>query len=181
MTHAHTQTPTHAHTQTLTELHAPLHQAVIDTFLHFVATLTTLDLDDAHLAWASFQHTLSTHVLAEETQIFPAGAHIELPPKASIEILERDHALILQTSTKIQDLLQTLTSASIPSRRPILARSLDPLVRLHRTLEHHGQRENELLYPLLDLHLSLSERQRLLGILQNLQNNHASSPDLPFR
>jgi hypothetical protein len=150
----------------LCALHARLHAALIDRFVRFIATLTALDLPATLRDWHAFLDAFHAHVHAEEGTIFPACAHLPLPPKASLTLLDHDHALITQTIHRIDALLTSLSATPPSEQRMLLARNLDPLVRLLRALEHHGQREDELFYPAAAQHLPPDQLQRLADTLR---------------
>ena len=153
--------------RSLVSLHRHLHAQVIERLLEFYSALTSLDLAVARSRWATYEAALDAHATAEERVIFPACEGLDLPVKASVDILERDHDLIRSSSEKIGGLLDALDALPEAQRRQHLVRGMDPLVRLHRVLEHHGLRENDLLYPLAQERLSETERAPLYAALLN--------------
>ncbi len=150
----------------LCTLHARLHAAVIGDYLVFAATLTTLDLAAAGADWRYFRARFDAHAHAEENVVFPACAGLALPPKSDLAMLARDHALLRQTIDDIDALMVELDAVDVDSRRALLVRHLDPLVRMHRTLEHHGEREDHLFYPRAQAELDAPTRERLVIALQ---------------
>lgn len=132
----------------LPSVHARRHAEVIAACLDFTEALTTLDMARSRAAWSAFLARFEAHARVEEGSIFPACAALALPPKADLAMLARDHALLGQTIDDIDALLDALDTLDAAARRAWLVRHLDPLVRLHRTLEHHGEREDRLFYPL---------------------------------
>ncbi|MCC6624166.1 MAG: hypothetical protein IT385_23145 [Deltaproteobacteria bacterium] len=131
----------------LPRVHARAHEAVIEACLAFAEALTTLDLARARAAWEAFLARFGAHADVEEGLVFPAATGLELPPKADLAMLARDHALLRQVISDLAALLDLLDATRPEARRALLVRHLDPVVRLHRALEHHGEREDRLFYP----------------------------------
>ena len=121
--------------------------------LRFAAALEALE---------AFEHELLRHMQDQEEVILPLyEARVGAVPGGSPELFRLEHRNLVRNLATIKQALQALVAD--PSAGPREAHRF--LAKGHlffQLLEHHSQREKNILYPRLDAALSEEERQMIL-------------------
>jgi hemerythrin-like domain-containing protein len=139
-----------------------VHDRLAELFEQHQLALLDRDLDRARLLLEEFGKGIRAHIRHEEDVLLPV--YRERVPYGRLG--HPDH--LLDEHRQIQESLQVLEQrvAALSPGDPGLARTLLALVedqwRFKQLLEHHNQREDRTLYPLLDENTTPEERRDLL-------------------
>src|SRR5690606_4447895 len=153
-------------TLSLTSINASIHETLDQALLTVVEALLELDMARAQSHFGAFVAALADHAEREERDVFPHCSGLEVPRNGSVEIVERDHALLDKRVADVGALIESLAVIPGAERRSHLARSLGPIVRLQAVLEHHSEREIDLLYPAIDAQIDVQVRRAMAAALQ---------------
>jgi len=125
------------------------HARFIETLEDALVAFTALDGEAALRSWAELARRIGAHQVVEEELLGVVATHEgTAPPRggatalviAEHRQLDKLHALATQR-------IELVHAAPIESRRLAMVRGLDDLLRFRHLLEHHGLREERIVYP----------------------------------
>lgn len=135
-------------TRLLTDTNARAHAAFDDSYLDLLEAFTACDYSAALAVFHDLNSQLQAHLEFEESQLLPLLADGQ---PGMVRLISSDHLIIERLLKSITIVLAELINTR-PPRRSMLCH-LPLMVRLGAVLEHHTEREQQTLYPLLDEHL----------------------------
>ena len=119
----------------------------------FLESLTALDLEQARQQWSEFRTSLLHHIEFEQSHIEPLAKNWQ---DNTLKLIQADHLILVRLLPRLETALERIEHASAP--RSELVNQLDTFIKLRNVLEHHDQRENEMLYPVLEDQLDQKAR-----------------------
>lgn len=140
----------------LTDTNAAAHVAFDARYLDLLEALTACDYPAALHVFHELCAHLRAHLEIEERELLPLLADEQL---GVTRLIGGDHLIIERLLKRISTALTEL-AATCPPRRDMLAH-LPLLIRLGAVLEHHTEREQQTLYPLLDERLTAKHAHAL--------------------
>lgn len=133
------------------------HQLLEVQYQSLLEALTELELILTRSLWSSFRNSLLEHLDFEQKHIEPLADTWE---NNTLKLIRADHLILSRLLPRLETAIERIEASSAP--RTELVIQLDTFIKLRNVLTHHDERENLLLYPLLDQQLS-SESQQVLA------------------
>lgn len=154
----------------LTELHSALHDRLLATVEEMLVSSVALDFEAALFACRRLGQKIDLHRTAEELALAALPEEPPLPRGAGAALVVAEHDKLDELIGHAAKTLRALSDldAGDESRRVALVRHLEPLTRVRGLLEHHTQREVELVYPHLERHLPTAARAALVASVAEL-------------
>lgn len=141
-----------------------VHQWLDGLFLAHRTALLSLDLSQAKLLFDRYESNLLAHMKEEEESLIPIyGARISDVPGGAVELFIAEHKKIRGFLAEIRQALRELRSQKGLALKHRTIELLDREGMYHGLLQHHHAREQNALYPWLDLLTSVEERENLLA------------------
>lgn len=138
------------------------HADLAELFARHQEALLDRDMDAALRQITCFQRALLRHIDDEENVLMPVyKARIHATMANSMALVEGDHLKLKQLTAECIHKTEVLGQNDPPIKRRILA-LLDEEKTLKHVLEHHDQRERNILFPSLDRVTDEAERRELL-------------------
>lgn len=145
------------HALTVTEYYGQDHQR-LDELLRRFEHLKDADLSLAGCLFAEFKAGLERHIGWEEQILFPLfEAKTGMRDDGPTEVMRWEHRQILGLLAEIQARVAQRQAAPGPA-----------VVALEDLLRQHNQKEEQILYPVTDELLSMSEREEVFAAMQRL-------------
>ncbi len=132
------------------------HSQLDDQYQAFLESLTALELVQARQAWGKFRTSLLHHIEFEQAHIEPLATNWQ---DNTLKLIQADHLILARLLPRLETALERIEHASAP--RGELVKQLGTFIKLRNVLEHHDQRENEMLYPVLEKQLDRDTRTAL--------------------
>ncbi|MCA9516485.1 MAG: hypothetical protein KC635_16205 [Myxococcales bacterium] len=149
--------------EALVAVHAAVHDDLEARWWRSAEALTALHLADAKVRWADFAAALARHAEREDADVLPPFFAAGEPPRgASREIMAGEHERLVALAGDTGRALGDVPDEGATRREAIDV--LDQMLRVKHLLEHHGIREQELVYPRLE-GLGDEVRARVLAAL----------------
>lgn len=147
---------------TLVAAHAAVHDAIEELWWWAAETLIALEPTAAKAHWAAYEAALRRHAEREDADVLPPFYALGDPPRgASQEILAGEHKRLVVLGNDTGRALDRLDDGA--TLRDAIA-VLEQMLRLRHLFEHHGEREQQIIYPALDA-LGEDVRARVLAAL----------------
>ena len=141
-----------------------VHQWLDELFLAHRTALLSLDLAQAKLLLDRYETNLLAHMKDEEESLIPVyGARISDVPGGGVELFVAEHKKIRGFLAEIRQAPGELRSQKGLALKHKAIELLDREGMYHGLLQHHRAREQNALYPWLDLLTSIEEREKLLA------------------
>ena len=141
-----------------------VHQWLDELFLAHRTALLSLDLSQATLLFDRYESNLLAHMKDEEESLIPIyGARISDVPGGAVELFIAEHKKIRGFLAEFRQALTELRSQKELALKHKTIELLDREGMYHGLLQHHHAREQNALYPWLDLLTSVEERETLLA------------------
>jgi len=141
-----------------------VHQWLDELFLAHRTALLGLDLSQAKLLFDRYETNLLSHMKDEEESLIPIyGARISDVPGGAVELFIAEHKKIRGFLAEIRHVLGELRSQKGTALKHKTIELLDREGMYGGLLQHHHAREQNALYPWLDLITSAEERANLLA------------------
>ena len=141
-----------------------VHQWLDELFLAHRTALLGLDLSQAKLLFDRYESNLLSHMKDEEESLIPIyGARISDVPGGAVELFIAEHKKIRGFLAEIRHVLGELRSQKGLALKHKAIELLDREAMYGGLLQHHHAREQNALYPWLDLITSVEERANLLA------------------
>ena len=141
-----------------------VHQWLDELSLAHRTALLSLDLPQAKLLFDRYETNLLAHMKDEEKSLIPVyGARISDVPGGGGELFIAEHKQIRGFLAEFRQALGELRSQKGLALKHKAIELLDREGMYHGLLQHHHAREQNALYPWLDLLTSAEEREKLLS------------------
>lgn len=152
--------PNHPSFLRLTEVH----QWLDGLFLAHRTALLSLDLARAKLLFDRYESNLLVHMKDEEESLLPIyGARISEVPGGGVELFLAEHKKIRAFLAELRQGLEKLPGQKGLALKHKAIELLDREGMYAGLMQHHRAREQNALYPWLDLLTSTEEREKLLA------------------
>lgn len=164
----------------LQEAHAALHERLLAKVEDLLVFAVALDFGSALEACRQLGEAIDRHRKAEEQALSALPEEPPLPRGAGVALVVAEHDKLDELIGRAAEVLRALLGLDTheDARRVALVRHLEPLIRVRGLLEHHTQREVELVYPHLEDHLPVVAREQLVrSITALLAALSAERPD----
>lgn len=154
----------------LPELHSALHDRLLAAVEEMLVSSVALDFEAALSACRRLGQTIDLHRAAEELALGALPEAPPLPRGAGAALVVAEHDKLDELIGHAAETLRALADldGGDDLRRMALVRHLEPLTRVRGLLEHHTQREVELVYPHLELHLPAAANVSLRASIEDL-------------
>jgi hemerythrin-like domain-containing protein len=136
-----------------------LHEALSQFFLLHQEAVLAADVPRAIERLDSYERYLRQHMQEEEVLLLPVYERAGRIPGGAPEFFTGEHRKMLELLKQIRRMLTELAASAQP--RDII-HVLDEEARYKSLVEHHDQREQNILYPTLDRITTEMERAALL-------------------
>lgn len=147
----------------LIALHDEHHAQLRELLFQTLEQLVVVDVDGARLRFDRFVTELEAGLALEEDVVMPCyRVHGPAQGPGKPEIVDGDHVILRRGIQSVRELLAGATAL-----RPILE-GLPHVYRLIGTLEHHTEREQRHVYPLVAQHLDGADRDRIVDALRRI-------------
>jgi len=125
------------------------HARFIAALERALVSLTELDTERARDAWNELGTLLAAHQLIEEELLAHAVAYSDAtsPRGGAPSLILAEHRRLDQVHGIAAVKIAVLDRTPITERRLATVRALDDFLRLRHLLEHHGAREDQIVYP----------------------------------
>jgi len=141
-----------------------VHQWLDELFLAHRTALLSLDLSQAKLLFDRYETNLLLHMKDEEESLIPIyGARISDVAGGAVELFIAEHKKIRRFLAEFRQALRELGSKRGLALKHKAIELLDREGMFKGLLQHHYAREQNALYPWLDLITSVEERAKLLA------------------
>jgi len=141
-----------------------VHQWLDELFLAHRTALLSLDLSQAKLLFDRYETNILSHMKDEEESLIPIyGARISDVPGGAVELFIAEHKKIRGFLAEFRPALGELRSKRGLALKHKAIELLDREGMYNGLLQHHHAREQNALYPWLDLITSVEERATLLA------------------
>ena len=141
-----------------------VHQWLDELFLAHRTALLGLDLSQAKLLFDRYETYLVLHIKDEEESLIPIyGARISDVPGGAVELFIGEHKKIRGFLAEFRQALRELRSQKGLALKHKVIELLDREGMYKGLMQHHHAREQNALYPWLDLITSAEERANLLA------------------
>lgn len=149
----------------LPTLHSALHERLLATVEEMLVGSVALDFEAALRACVRLGQAIGLHRAAEEQALLSLPEEPPLPRGAATALVVAEHDKLDELIGRAAETLRALAGLDTDEgqRRVALVRHLEPLTRVRGLLEHHTQREVELVYPHLERHLPVAASEALMG------------------
>ena len=152
-----------------------VHQWLDGLFLAHRTALLSLDLSQATLLFDRYESNLLAHMKDEEESLIPIyGERISDVPGGAVELFIAEHKKIRGFLAEFRQALGELRSQKGLALKHRTIELLDREGMYHGLLQHHHAREQNALYPWLDLLTSVEERENLLAGCSSLSAYQAA-------
>ena len=152
-----------------------VHQWLDELFLAHRTALLSLDLSQAKLLFDRYETNLLLHMKDEEESLIPIyGARISDVPGGAVELFIAEHKKIRKFLAEFHQALGELRNNKGLALKHKAIELLDREGMYAGLLQHHHAREQNALYPWLDLVTSVEERANLLAGCSSLSAYKAS-------
>lgn len=138
-----------------------IHEHLDELFLLHQEALLQLDLDLAAVRLQAFERELRTHIRVEEDLLLPVYQRAGRVPGGPPEFFTGEHQRLLALLARAAATLEQLKLSCIDLHRGII-RLFDAEAVFKSLMEHHDQRERNILYPKLDQVTEEAERTIIL-------------------
>lgn len=157
----------------LPTLHDALHARLLAVVEDMLVAAVALDFEAALGACRRLAQAIDSHRAAEERALAALPGEPPLPRGAGRSLVVAEHDKLDELIARAAEVLAALADLAdldtdAGGRRVALVRHLEPLMRVRGLLEHHTQREVELVYPHLERHLPAVARDALIGSIVGL-------------
>lgn len=147
----------------LVDVNRAVHHELDAALVRTGAAVMARDTARARALLDAFVARLSAHMQVEDSAVLPRyAAHAQDTGAGAPKHVASDHLILAKHLERCVAVLAALPDEPTV-REAFLA--LDPLLKLHGTLEHHDEREERFVYPLLDLALDDHARAALARLL----------------
>lgn len=136
------------------------HEQSDDMFLQHQEALMTLDLASARALLLIYERRLVAHMEAEESLLLPVYERAGRIPGGPPVFFTGEHRRMREFIARFHSRLDEM-DAGHPERRKVIE-LFDHQATYKHLVEHHDQRERNILYPTLDRVTSVGERTELL-------------------
>ena len=141
-----------------------VHQWLDGLFLAHRTALLSLDLSQAKLLFDRYESNLLAHMKDEEESLIPIyGERISDVPGGAVELFIAEHKKIRGFLAEFRQALGELRSQKGIALKHKAIELLDREGMFNGLVRHHHAREQNALYPWLDLITSVEERASLLA------------------
>jgi hypothetical protein len=141
-----------------------VHQWLDEQFLAHRTALLSLDLSEARLLFERYESNLLSHMKDEEESLIPIyGGRISNVPGGAVELFIAEHRKIRGFLAEFRQALGELRKHKGVALKHKALELLDREGFYTGLLQHHHAREQNALYPWLDLLTSVEERESLLA------------------
>ncbi|MDP2604789.1 MAG: hemerythrin domain-containing protein [Deltaproteobacteria bacterium] len=152
-----------------------VHQWLDELFLAHRTALLGLDLSQAKLLFDRYETNLLLHMKDEEESLIPIyGARISDVPGGAVELFIAEHKKIRKFLAEFYQALRELRNNKGLALKHKAIELLDREGMYAGLLQHHHAREQNALYPWLELITSVEERANLLAGCSSLSAYKAS-------
>jgi iron-sulfur cluster repair protein YtfE (RIC family) len=138
-----------------------IHDRLNEMFYEHQEALLMLDLDLALERLDQFEMKLRDHMKHEEELLLPVYERAGKIPGGPAVFFTGEHRRMLEFLTRFRETLSRLLIERADLKRQIIA-LFDQEATFKSLVEHHDQRERNILYPALDRVTTDEERRRLL-------------------
>ena len=134
----------------------------LDTlFLHHQEALLALDIASALQTLTEYEQSLYAHMRYEEELLLPVYERAGRIQGGAVEFFTGEHKRMREMLARIEETLDHLWRSPADLRRHII-KLFDREAAFKQLVEHHDQRERNILYPTLDKVTTEAERRSLL-------------------
>jgi len=141
-----------------------VHQWLDELFLAHRTALLSLDISQAKLLFDRYETNLLAHMKDEEESLIPIyGARISDVPGGAVELFIAEHKKIRGFLAEFRQALRELRNQKGLALKHKAIELLDREGMYKGLLQHHHAREQNALYPWLDLLTSVEERENLIA------------------
>ncbi len=149
----------------LVDVNRAAHQAIEALLVDVGAALMRREAVAARAAYEVLAARLGAHLRLENDVVMPRYATLATDAGAGApKHVASDHLILDKHLLRCAAVIDGL--AAQPTVREALL-ALDPLLKLHATLEHHDEREERFVYPLLEEALDAATRDDLAARLSS--------------
>lgn len=154
----------------LSALHSALHERLLATVEEMLVGAVALDFEAGLRACVRLGQAIGLHRASEEQALLALPEAPPLPRGAGAALVVAEHDKLDELIGRAAETLRALAGLDSDEggRRVALVRHLEPLTRVRGLLEHHTQRELELVYPHLERHLPAAAVDALVGSIETL-------------
>ena len=139
-----------------------LHEDLDELFLLHQEALFALDVHLALERLLEFERQILSHMRDEEELLLPVYERAGRIPGGPVEFFTGEHKKMLEFLSRFKETLLRLTSQPANLKREVI-KLFDQEATFKNLVEHHDQRERNILYPTLDRVTSEEERRQLLA------------------
>lgn len=136
-----------------------IHEDLGEFFLRHQEALLAGNLSTAAALLESYEQRLRQHIRDEEDLLLPVYERAGRIPGGAVEFFTGEHRKMLEMLTRLRHDLSRIEAQ--PAPRDII-RLFDDAAKYKSLVEHHDQREQNILYPALDRVTGETERTALL-------------------
>lgn len=137
------------------------HDELDDLFLQHQEAVLASDIPGAGRLLSRYKEHLEMHIRQEEEVLLPLYDRPDHPPARQARVFTLEHRKILEKLERLRQWLDELKKKPLVTPRQIII-LLDVESSFKRLVEHHNEREKNVLYPALDDLTSEKERLRVL-------------------
>lgn len=125
------------------------HTRFIATLEDALVAFTALDGAAALQSWVALAERIAAHQRVEEELLACTALHESSPPPrgGSTALVIAEHRHLDQVHALATHTIERVHATPLPERRLAMVRGLDDLLRFRHLLEHHGEREERIVYP----------------------------------
>lgn len=125
------------------------HAAFITTFESALAAFTALDCATASAQWGELAAQIAAHQAVEEELLAALAAYPDLasPRGGATSLVLAEHQRLDHLHTVAAQQIAAVGATPLEARRLAMVRVLDDVLRFRHLLEHHGLREEQIVYP----------------------------------
>lgn len=138
-----------------------IHEHLDELFLLHQEALLKLDLTLAAARLQAFERELQTHIRVEEELLLPVYQRAGRIPGGPIEFFTGEHQRLLAMLARFAETIEQLKHNQTDLDREVI-RLFDAEAVFKSLMQHHDQRERNILYPKLDEVTEEAERAVLL-------------------
>ena len=144
----------------LTAANAACHEHFAALIEDALVALTALEFQRADVLWSELGALVAAHQEVEEALLAALPSDFKAPRGGSPSLVLAEHRRLNELHASVSAKVKSLSEVPEPDRRRAMVKSLDDVLRVQHLLDHHGEREQKIVYPHLDACLdpAVSER-----------------------
>lgn len=125
------------------------HARFLATFEDALVAFTALECSAAARAWNALGASMNAHQAVEEELLAALAAYPDLasPRGGATSLVLAEHQRLDHLHTVAAQQIAAVGATPLEARRLAMVRVLDDVLRFRHLLEHHGLREEQIVYP----------------------------------